>query len=640
MKSNLLREGAVWLGYGTLAMLFTWPLVTGLDQQLSGRGGDAYAIYWVVWWTGQALRMGVSPFSSPLIYHPLGTDLSPEPFPFGLAHYLLSQLFPALSAFNVLYLLQFPFAAWGAYRLALHLWGNRSGALLAGLIYGFGPYMMIRGTGHLSLMTNGFFPLALLTIFRAIVAERVIPRQMVAAGLMLTLACLTSTYHAIFLFLYCLALTFYLLRVERSPGGAGRLLGIGAVTSIMLIPWGLKFLSATATGYYRATGMLGQAWLGSVDLLGILAPPALHPIYGEGARRWFGIIGSGGIERTAYTGVIVLCLAILGARCLRSDRWGRWVLLSTIGAWVMSLGPFLQVVGRMTYIPLPGFVMAVTPVLQHARAPGRWTILTILGIALLAAGGVKWLQERTRPGRCRLYLAAIVLLTLFEYWPSPYPVADATVPGLLSRLPIDERHPALLDLPLGRIDGLTGRGRFEARHMLFQTVHRRPILSGYVSRARPEHFAQLEAGLPGAIVAAQSAVALQERPRNRGEGLKGQVRRWAGEGGMVAKALRFLIGEAKLQDILDSDKSSLTARDTLMLEPVNALIEADRLGLGLVIVADTTDPAAAAGLGFVRSVLPLREIGSEGLTLVLGIDYYRGNPLGETPSVPAQSGRH
>jgi len=626
MRANnrLFNEPLIFLAYSALAVLFTYPLITDLSGSLAGSGSDAFAIYWVVWWAGYALQNGLNPFFSLFIYHPLGSRLSIEPLPFDAAHFALSQVLPALTAFNILYLLQFSFAGWGCYRLALYLWRSRPAALFAGLVYGFSPYMMMRGLGHLSLMANGFLPLALLLIFQVLEREKFSLSRLICAGVLTGLTCLTSTYITVYLALYFSGLAVY-LALRGSGAAVKRLAVVAGVAGVMLLPVVVNLTGALSAGYYRAAGMLGQAYLASLDLFGLVAPPALHPFIGGFAKQHFGAVGSGSIERTAYIGLAVIGLSLIVFRFLRKHKWTHWLVWSTFGAWLLSLGPFLQIAGRMTFVPLPGFLLAIAPVMQHARNPGRWTLLITLGAALLAAGGLKYLLDKLPQPKGKSLITAVFVWTLFEYVSFPYPVADARIPAVLSRLPDTPGHPAALDLPLGRIDGLKGIGNFDARNMLYQTAHRRPIFSGYVSRAQPEHFAALKKGLLAGVVQAQAQAVSSAKPATRGDDIKALIRRWAAEGRFIIRPLRSIIGEAKYKDILIPPSTTLDSLINIDLMSAQAWRDVDSLGIGLVIVADSTNAAASAALAYLRGLLPLKSAAAEGKTLVWIIDYNRAN---------------
>jgi len=213
-------ELLVWVAYSVVAVSFTYPLVLHLTDRLPGVGTDAYQLFWVAWWDGWSLlRPGLDTFHCPLVFYPDGAHLNGEPLPFGLAFGLLSLLLPTVLTFNLLYLFQYVFAAWGCYRLALYLWGRRDAAFVGGLIFGFSPYMLVRGTGHLSLMNTGFVPLAVLACLWLVDGGRFRLGRAVVAGVLLGLTGLSSAYFTVFLGIWLVGLTVFLARDASVVGG-------------------------------------------------------------------------------------------------------------------------------------------------------------------------------------------------------------------------------------------------------------------------------------------------------------------------------------------------------------------------------------------------------------------------------------
>jgi len=311
--------------------------------------------------------------------------------------------------------------------------------------------------------------------------------------------------------------------------------------------------------------------------------------------------------------------AWIGWRKQRTQPWVGWLTAWSVGAWVMSLGPFLQVAGKMTYIPLPGFLVTIVPLLQNARSPGRWTVFVTLGVALLAAGGIKYIQDRYGYKKAIAVTIAVLVISLFEFLPMPYPVSTAIIPDIFYNLPATPGHPAVLDVPVGRQDGLRSIGQFHTRSLLYQTAHMRPIIGGYVSRTKPDDFALLENGLLSNTIQAQDSTVHVVRPPSRGEGLKNRIREWAKEGHPVTKPLRFLIGETKWRDILERPTQVKAVPQPVTSE--QAVEEADKLGLGLVVAVDPEKPSTTAALGYLRAHLPLRTVHRTDECEVLVIEY-------------------
>ena len=112
-------------------------------------------------------------------------------------------------------------------------------------------------------------------------------------------------------------------------------------------------------------------------------------------------------EHLGYLGLAPLFLAILAVwRGVRSDRAVRALTILVVSSLLLSFGPYLP--GFRPIAGLPGF--------RLFRAPARWGLVSMLGLAILAALGLDRLRITTPHRRGWLgfasLAAALVLLTI------------------------------------------------------------------------------------------------------------------------------------------------------------------------------------------------------------------------------------
>jgi len=612
------------LFYTLLALIFTAPLGWRLKESYPGLGGDVYQFLWFVWRDGLALFGGGEPlFQSGLVFHPVGAHLNAEPLPLGLLFGLLSQLISIPVAYNILYLFLFVFAAWGAYRLALYLLNDRPSAILAGVIYGFSPYMMIKGLGHLNMMSNGFLALGILELLKSLDDLHTFNRHAIFSGVLLGLAGLSSSYLTVYIALWLTGFFLYLWISKGLRAKFSRLAVTITAMGLLLLPQILPMLIAATKGYYSHVNVLGSAYLASNDLLGFLAPSGLNTFWGKLARSWFGGIGSGAIERTIGIGLVALVLLISGWKAALGERWGRWTVAWTFGAWIMSLGPFLQVAGRMTYIPLPGLVLNYLPLVNNARSMGRWSMVTTLGVALIAAAGWKKLSKHPRiVGRQKLVFSGAVALICLEFLPVPYPTVTAMAPEFLKSLPFDPAHQAILDLPIGRKDGLGGIGEFDARQLLFQTIHKRPLVGGYVLRMSDAARAEFGDGLYANLLTIQARTLPKPQLSVRGSSIRDKVVEICRSSPISARFISFIIGSEKVKKLQASVSDPFDLATLLVkLDPVEVLRHLDADKIGLIIAASPERPFVKAELDYLLDTLPLEFVAGDSACVVYRIKY-------------------
>jgi hypothetical protein len=140
---------------------------------------------------------------------------------------------------------------------------------------------------------------------------------------------------------------------------------------------------------------------------------------------------------------------------------------------------------------LPQALLRYIPIVNNARFPGRALVVVTLGLALLAAV----LLARWRPSATRRSgtLAALAIFLAFESAPSPFPVVRLAAPQFYETLRDRPEAGAVCELPLGIRDGFGGRGSLNEMQFYYQTIHKRPLVGGYLSR------------LPWSVVAAYAS---------------------------------------------------------------------------------------------------------------------------------------
>jgi hypothetical protein len=176
-----------------------------------------------------------------------------------------------------------------------------------------------------------------------------------------------------------------------------------------------------------------------------------------------------------FAGYIPLALAGYAAWTRRRDA-GFW-LISGLAFFVLALGPYLHVAGRQSSFPLPYLgLYRLIPFVSIARSVSRFDVMVMLSLAVLAALGLQG-ALRGLPTRRGVLVASLgVALVCFEFLPVPYPLAEVEVPSFYKTLAAEPEEYAILELPMNWDRPV---------HLLYQTVHRKPIIAGYVTRPNP-----------------------------------------------------------------------------------------------------------------------------------------------------------
>ena len=154
----------------------------------------------------------------------------------------------------------------------------------------------------------------------------------------------------------------------------------------------------------------------------------------------------------------------------------RWATISLVFL-LLALGPFLNIAGFNTGLVLPQTLIRFVPLAANARIPGRAMILVYLVLAMLVAMALTSLRIRS----FRL-VGGLVLLITFDYAAFPFPLYRLDQPRIYRRLAELADTGAVLEVPFGFRDGFGESGHFDTRTLYYQTLHRKPLLGGFIAR--------------------------------------------------------------------------------------------------------------------------------------------------------------
>ncbi len=549
--------------YSLLAVALTWPLAAQITTHVPGSDTwayDEYTFLWNIWTFKHALLDQLST--------PLHTDLLFFPVGMGLVMYTFNLLAAALAlpihlatdniplASNLVNLVSTALAGYGTFLLALYLLrpatmngerstvngGSHSGsvivhhssfiipaaAFIAGLVYAFASSRMVYlALGHYMIVTTQWLPFFLLYFVRTL--DRWRTRDALMAGIFAALCLLTDMLYGVMLALMAgVLLADWWLRYRRErragqPAGVpdawrrlGQLAIIGGLAALLSAPLLLPTVREGLNADYAVEGW-GMADQLSADLVGLVTPTELHPVWGSGDWEASLRAVQTGDSRfsdvnTVFVGYATLALAVLGA-VVAGRRARAWLVIALI-AFVLALGPLLQINGRSLYdldslqvtVPLPYILLHYIPFVKGFRAPNRFSLVLLQAMAVLAGYGAAWLlvkvagarsgdrPEQAQPHASRatfhslrtpLAWALAILLSaaiLFEHLAVPMPLTDARVPAPYQELAQQPGDWTLLQLPMGWRNGFGVFGAEDTRVEWYQTVHGRPILSGNTSR--------------------------------------------------------------------------------------------------------------------------------------------------------------
>ena len=471
----------------------TYPALLHLRDQVLSRGVDTWIFWWNNWWVKRVLSAGGDVYYTKHLFFPYGVDLTYHSFSWlnTALWLLLEPLLGKVAAYNLTVLWVFPLAGWGMERLVRELTGSRSAAFFAGLVYAFVPYRMGQ-YNHLTLMGTQWLPFYTLYLLRALSRRSRWRRHAGLASLFAVLTALVGWNLLLYLVIWTVWIAGYALIRRRAPFLP--LLGVLAcvflatalILSPLMVPMLGRFGAEDAMGSEEQLAEIAQGTL-QTDLLAYVVPSKYHPLWGPAVAPIYAGLGEPNQpRRVVYLGYSVM--ALLGYSLVRRRtrlQTGLW-WVGIVLWWVMALGPFLKLNGRVySNIPLPYLPLSRLYLFRLLKVPDRYNLMLGLPVAVVAGYATADLAARLR-GRLRIVLVVTVsLFALFEYLEVPVEMQSLAVRPFYTQLALENGESGIVELPIDF-------HRTAKRYMLYQTVHGQPIVEGHVSRRPAEATAFLE----------------------------------------------------------------------------------------------------------------------------------------------------
>ena len=467
------------LVYVALTALFTWPLpYFFFTHHVGESGGDARIYLWNLWWVRKALvDLHANPLRTDYIFYPVGIGLALHTLALlhGVLFVPLSALLGGVAAANSIVCATFVASALAAYALCRRLGASPEGAFLAGLAFGFCPYRLARLAGHYDLLSTEWMPLYALAFLALMDAGSTRAGLALLTGAAAAACGYTNLSYLIFLAFFSLLYAAWVAATcrPRLRPIAARMALVGLIAAALLLPLAIEAArDLTSWRYLPYPGTARYV----ADLAAYVRPGPAQTVLGPRIGRAF---DRDLTDTTVFPGYVLLGAGIAVLARGRARRGlGFWILLGAC-AFVLSLGPSLRVGGRDLGWPLPFAVLPHVPVLQHLRAPSRFSILVVLALAvLLAAGWTAWLARVRRPSARLLLTAAVAAVMVAEYLAVPVPLFQAGASDVFARVAREPGDFTVVEVP--GIDQAPGRIMYD------QTIHGKRIFIGTAARVPVE----------------------------------------------------------------------------------------------------------------------------------------------------------
>lgn len=484
-RRSLGRHVLVLALYVVAAMAIFAPLIPKIETHTPGRGyawhyGDDQYYLWQMWWTKTALVDQAHPlWQTDQVFYPAGVDLRRgyDAIFATLVSVPLQRLTDNLILiYNVVTLGSLVASAYGAYLLARYVTKRDGPSWIAGLIFGFTPYLIARTCCHLNMVSAEFIPIFLLAVLKALESKQW--RWVFLAGLSFAFVGLGSWIY--FIGSGLLLVVVMIWRGFRHDWHVAfmRTALIGVVGTLLVSPFMIPAFQASNQSPLLMTNEVALRDF-SLDLTSFFVPIGGSvmdlPAVQELRKSLDPSIEQDGYLGTIEIGIAVVVLMVWLRRRRTTMSVGLWVSIFATFV-VLSLGPVLKI-ARVLTLPLPGGVILQIPPFSYASSPSRYVLFGALALGMIVAIALARWTETMKKRHPRRYLALVALIAL-SLLAERLPAVDAssrrTVPSYVNELRTSGEPGAVLDLPLGY-------GLF-VKSMQYQTIHQRPIVGGYVQR--------------------------------------------------------------------------------------------------------------------------------------------------------------
>jgi hypothetical protein len=379
--------------FGLLALVAYLPGYPLDPSQLPNCGcGDVAQSAWFLSWSPFAVFHGINPYSTNWLNYPAGANLaiSSSYFLYAIILSPITYLINAIATYNLLLWSSFVLSATAMFYVVSkipHITHKFLPPFLAGLFYGFSPYMISEGTGHLNLIFIPFPPLIFYVLYKMFCTE---------SNHKYRLAILLAI---LIIFQYMMSSEILATTAIIALGGCGMLFIAYPKESIrrlwnnlpnLLVTVGISVVVLGYPIYYSIYGpnhliAMIHTWNNQfhADLLGIVVPNVGQLLY---PQSWKNIgtsfLAGDWIENGSYVGAPLLLGLAIGVYRLRKNKWVQLCTVMAFFAFLLSLGPYLTIDNKNYSIPLPFDLFQHVPILDNILA-SRIAMYTDLFMAIL-----------------------------------------------------------------------------------------------------------------------------------------------------------------------------------------------------------------------------------------------------------------
>ena len=461
--------------YFVIALLFTFPLVLRMGNEIPKGGGDVYQVI-----SSIDTRI-VQVRSSDFIHGSLSILKSLNTF---TPYVLLGLLMGKIAAYNVIFLLTYVLSGVGRFLLARHYTKIDRASFVAGLVFAFAPFHYYQSVAvHLGTMQQQWLPF--LMLFLAKFFDDLRFRHFATTGLFAFLIAMSEHQFLAFTLIYVVFFAAYRIYVNRETVRNRKFwfYVVGSACLLTIVIFGMfgdMLKVATSDNNFLSAGM-NAANKYSIKILDPIMPPVFHAIWGGLSAKIQDHVFGDSNRGSYFVGFAVLAVIAYFLYFLVRDKgvgfkdkgyrqdlilWGA----VTVVFYVLALGASFSLGSFTVYLPYY-LIYKFVPFYENIRTTGRIFVISMAGVAMLTAYASAFLQTKYTLKK-NVYTALFSVVILFEFWVAPMSTMMVAYSPFYDRIAKDTESYSLIEIP-----GSTNY-EFASYAMLTDTVHKKPVLNG------------------------------------------------------------------------------------------------------------------------------------------------------------------
>jgi hypothetical protein len=424
------------LGYLVASLALHHDVLPRLTTATTGWvTADAYLFVWWLNWLPWSVQHGLDPLFTTYLHHPVGVNaMWNTTMPaLGLLFAPITLTAGPVAAFNLATILG-PVVSGLALMLASTPYVARPWPrAVAGLLYGFGPFMVAHASvGHANIVWAVLPPVLLWAVHAVFVRPSSTPVRDgallgAAFALQTVVYAQTVALGAVVLVLVALVLT---LRWPNAVPARLPQVAVAAVACVgsylVLCAYPLRQLLA---GPARPRTQIRDPATSGADAANVVVPTPLTALR-VGTDEAAGQMHAHAGEQGGYVGVAMLVLLVATVVVTRSAVARTAAVVGAV-LYVLSLGTTLVVLGHDTGVPLPWALVNRLPLVSQAEAV-RLQVVVALCVAVVVAVWLDHLAARP-PGPARAVRVGLTVAVLATWVPAGAQVATpVTIPAFFT----------------------------------------------------------------------------------------------------------------------------------------------------------------------------------------------------------------